>query len=248
MKVCFGIISIGRLYLEEFEQLFKPSVSAYCQKYGYDLKVFTDYIDRTRKHPATISFQKCLVADQLREYDLVIVLDADIYIENHSPAIHELQLNDKIGIVNEVAQSTPEQYEQLNKIGFADYATPYYAKAGLEVDTDKILNTGVILCNPSKHADYLKSIYEKYVDKSIGHPRGFHYEQACIGYDLQKDEMYTLIPNEWNFIFIHAQLLQLPKSNCYFLHLAGMKGNDRKVALARHTFKGGLRWGIQKKW
>jgi hypothetical protein len=225
MKVCFGIISIGKDYLEEFERLFKPSVSAYCQKYGYDLKIFTDYIDSSRIHPGTISFQKCLVADQLREYDLVVVLDADIYIENYAPPIHELQLNEKIGIVDEVALSSPEKYDQLNKIGFVDQATQYYAKANLEIDTRHILNTGVILCNPAKHADYLKTIYETYVDKSIGHPRGFHYEQSCIGYELQKDESYTLISNSWNFIYIHSELLHLPKSNCYFLHFAGIKSN-----------------------
>jgi hypothetical protein len=247
MKVCFGIISIGKDYLEEFERLFKPSVSAYCQKYGYDLKIFTDYIDPKRKHPGTISFQKCLVPDQLRDYDLVVVFDADIYIENYAPPIHELQLNEKIGIVDEVAQSSPEQYDQLNKIGYVDHAKPYYAKVGLELDTTKILNTGVILCNPSKHADYLKTIYEKYVDKSIGHPRGFHYEQGCIGYELQKDETYTLIPNVWNFIYVHHQMTRQPIQS-YFLHFAGLRGSDRKAALARHTFKGGLRWGIQKKW
>jgi hypothetical protein len=245
MKVCFGIISIGKDYLEEFERLFKPSVSAYCQKYGYDLKIFTDYIDSTRKQPGTISFQKCLVADQLRQYDLVVVLDADIYIENYAPPIHELQLNEKIGIVDEVDQSTPEQYDQLKKLGFIDDATSYYSKANLQLNTHRILNTGVILCNPSKHGDYLKTIYETYVDKSIGHPRGFHYEQSCIGFELQTDNRYTLISNLWNYIYIHTQLTKTP-FHSYFLHFAGMRGSERELALARHTFKGGLRWGIKK--
>lgn len=245
MKVCVGVISIGRSYLEEFERLFKPSVSAYCQKYGYDLKIFTDFLDPTRKHPDTISFQKCLVPSFLKEYDLVVVLDADIYIHDHAPPIHTTELNNKIGIVNEVSQSSPESYQELVASGFADYATNYYAKVNLLLETDKILNTGVILCNPS-HADYLKSIYEKYVDKSIKHPRGFHYEQGCIGYDLQKDEMFTLLPSVWNYLYVHSQLTNTSVGKPYFVHFAGMRGSHREVALSRHTAKGSIRWGIKK--
>jgi hypothetical protein len=245
MKVCIGVLSVGRTYLAEFERLFKPSISAYCARNGYDLKIFTDFLDPIRKHPGTISFQKCLVPDQLREYDLVVVLDADIHIEPGAPPIHTLELGEKIGIVNEVAQSTVEGYEHMVNIGFADHAKKYYSLVGLELDTNKILNTGLMLCNPAKHADYLKSIYEKYVDKSVGHPRGFHYEQGCIGYTLQLDNMYTLIPNVWNFIYVHHQMTREPL-RCYFLHFAGMRGNEREFALTRHTFKGGLRWGIKK--
>lgn len=245
MKVCFGIISVGRTYLAEFERLFKPSVSAYCNKYDYDLKIFTDFLDPLRKNPDTISFQKCLIPDQLRQYDLVVVLDADIYIESYSPPIHNLYLNDKIGIVDEVSQSSSQLYQYMVSIGFADPANIYYKKVNLNLDTQKILNTGLMIVNPAKHADYLKSIYEKYVDKSIGHPRGFHYEQSCIGYELQKDESYELISNLWNFIYIHSQLTNVPVQ-CYFLHFAGLRGSQRENALSAHTFKGGLRWGIKK--
>jgi hypothetical protein len=245
MKVCIGILSVGRSYLAEFERLFKPSVSAYCARNGYDLKIFTDYIDPVRKHPHTISFQKCLIPDQLREYDLVVVMDADIFVEQHAPPIHLLELHEKIGIVDEIAQSSSEQYKTMVNIGFADHAKAYYAKVGLELDTGRILNTGLILCEPAKHADYLKSIYETYVAGSINNPRGFHYEQACIGYKLQTDNTYELIPNVWNFIYVHHQLTRQPL-RAYFVHFAGLRGSERESALSRHTFKGGLRWGIKK--
>lgn len=246
MKVCIGVISIGRSYLEEFERLFKPSVSAYCQKYGYELKIFTDFLDPRRKHPDTISFQKCLVPFLLHDYDLVVVLDADIYIHPQAPPIDVLMTGDKIGIVNEVAQSDPENYKILHDIGFADYASEYYLKVGLPLQTDRILNTGVMICKPMYHSKYLKTIYEKYVDKSIKHPRGFHYEQGCIGYELQKDEMFTLIPNSWNFLYIHAQMTGVSTENQIFLHFAGMRGSQRETALSRHTSKSLLRWGIKK--
>ena len=244
MKVCFGIISIGKSYLEEFERLFKPSVESYCKLYGYDLKVFTEFLDPTHKQPDTISFQKCLVPSFLMDYDLVVVLDADIYIHNYTPPIHLVELGDKIGIVNEVAQSATEEYQRLVNVGFADNATDYYRKVELDLHTDKILNTGLIVCNPKLHASYLKSIYEKYVDKSIGHPRGFHYEQACIGYDVQKDDMYTLLPSMWNWIYVHSQMTNQP-IRAYFVHFAGLRGSQREAALSRHTAKRVIRWGIK---
>jgi len=247
MKVCFGIISIGRKYLEEFERLFKPSVSAYCSKHGYDLKVFTDFLDPIRKHPDTISFQKCLVPSLLMDYDLVVVLDADIYIDSYVPPIDKINLYNKIGIVNEVSQSTPENYKYLNEIKIVDYPKEYYRIAGFEIDTDKILNTGLILCNPSKHAEYLKSIYEKYVDKSVGHPRKFHYEQSCVGYEILKDNMYTIISNNWNFIYAHSKLTNtLLNSSPFFLHFAGVGGSIRHSALSAHISKCRIRWGVKK--
>jgi hypothetical protein len=92
---------------------------------------------------------------------------------------------------------------------------------------------------------FLKSIYEKYVDTSIGHPRKFHYEQACIGYELQTNQMYTLIGNAWNFIYIHNQITKEPM-NSYFVHLAGIRGSERENILTRHTSKRLIRWGIKK--
>lgn len=248
MKVCVGIICIGERYIAEFQKLFKPSVAAYCNKYGYDLRLFPDFLDSDHKHPDNISFQKCLVPTQLLEYDRVIVLDADIFIESHAPPLHVTELGDKIGLVNEVAQSTPEQYQSLVSMGFADHAKEYYRKAGFDIETSCILNTGVIICTPSKHAEYLKSIYERYVDKSAGHPRRFHYEQGCIGYELQKDNMFTVLPNAWNYIYIHPKLLSLKVStpHAYFVHFAGLSGENREAALAAHTYKGTFRWGIKK--
>ena len=245
MKVCFGIICIGRLYLDDFERLFKPSVSAYCQRHGYDLKIFTDFLDPSHKYPDTISFQKCLVPSFLTEYDLVVVLDADIYIQADAPPIHTLELNGKIGIVDEIAQSDPTEYQHMVNIGFAHHAKHYYKLAGLDIDTEKMLNTGLMICNPAVHATYLQSLYETHVTAAIGNPRGFHYEQACIGYRFQVDQMYTLIPNVWNFLYIHSHLTKRPV-NSYFLHLAGIRGSQRENILARHTAKYGIRWGVKK--
>jgi hypothetical protein len=245
MSVCIGIVCIGQKYIKEFETTFKPSVEQYAKKYGYDLKIFTDFLDSKHTHPDCISFQKCLVPSLLKDYECVIVMDADIYVHDYTPPIHEL-LTDKIGIVNEVAQISGEQYLAL---GFASEPMQYYKLAGFHLNTNKILNTGVMICNPNIHSKFLEDVYDKHISKAQNHPRRFHYEQACIGYELQAQNMYSLLENRWNYIYIFNKFLNIPFAYAYFIHFAGM-GGTRAIELARylaaHRSKSLVRWGVQK--
>ena len=228
MRVCFGVISIGQLYTKEFNELFKPSLVAYTTKYGYDLKVFTETLDPAQTHPETVSFQKCLVPGALSEYDWVVVLDADIYIEKNAIQISSLfaDLGDRIGMVDETCQYTDKPPE-------------YYKKSGFELDTNIVPNTGMMICSPSRHSALLKNIYDKYISQCVGHPRKFHFEQSCIGYELQKQDKVCLVPRAWNYIYIYK--LHEPK---YFVHFAGLGISTRRTYLAVHLAKGRFRWGI----
>ena len=172
----------------------------------------------------------------------MLLYSTRIFIFTRLP-IHN-RLGDTIGIVNEVSQVSPEQYKQLK---FTSDPTEYYSLAGFDLKTDKILNTGLILCNPSKHWKFLETIYTSYIEKSQNHPRRFHYEQACIGYELQKQNMYFLLANTWNHIYVYDKVLNL-NSIPYFMHFAGIASRETELAryLAVHRPKSGLRWGIRK--
>jgi len=244
MRVCIGIICIGQRYLSDFEATFKPSVVKYSQKHGYDLKIFTDFLDSDHKHPDSISFQKCLVPQALSEYDIVVVMDADIWISDSAPPI---PLCEKIGIVNEAGQFPPEVYSLLN---FVSQPTEYYSLGGFDLSTDKILNTGFIICRPTHHAKFFADVYAKYIDTSANHPRKFHYEQACIGYELQSQSQFELISNQWNSIYIFYTALNIPIKGVYGLHFAGLGGSLRASELNRYLttqrHQGGIRWGVRK--
>ena len=246
MRVCVGIICIGDKYLQEFETLFKPSVLAYCQKYGYDLKIFDSHLDPTHPQPECISFQKCLVPDALKEYDRVVVMDADIWINDTAPPIHRYDLGGKIAIVNEVAQVSPEEYSRLK---YNDSPIKYYNLEGFVINTDSILNTGFMICDTPQ---FLKDVYWKYIDTAVGHPRLFHYEQACIGYELQMQTMYVPLSNLWNWIYIfNTELGTTIPGNVSAVHFAGIGYAHRKQGLdaylsSRHRPKSLVRWGIRK--
>jgi hypothetical protein len=248
MAVCIAIICIGEKYIQEFKTLFYPSVSRYASKYGYDVKIFESFLDTNHATRDAISFQKCLTLSHpsMERYDQVLVLDADILIEDHAPAIPNT--GDKIGIVNEASFS---QYDKLKSVGFASYPTDYYKLCGFSISTDKILNTGMMICNPKKHGPVLKGIYDKYISGCEGHPRGFHYEQSCIGYELQTQHMFTCVSTYWNCIFVQYDILNTvcPKDN-YFIHFAAFSGKFaegiQRYQSARHGLKNSLRWGIHK--
>lgn len=238
MRVGIGVVCIGEAYLSEFARTFQPSVAAYAQRHGYDLVVFPNFLDATHAHPDCISFQKCLVPEAMSEYDLVIVMDADIWMSSTAPPIPDP--GDAIAIVDEAAQTG------YASASFTSDPTEYYALAGLTLETRTILNTGFFVCRPAKRAKWLREVYDTYIGGAQGHPRRFHYEQACIGYELQRQSAYSVLANAWNTIYI----IQPRPSDVYGLHFAGLGSEGRARALQTHLSaqlpQRLLRWGIRK--
>lgn len=88
-------------------------------------------------------------------------------------------LGDRIGAVNEFKA---EWAEQIKKFGW-DGPTTYYGKVNIDVGADAahILNSGVIVWQPRKHAALVEAFIAKYGPESATHPRGPHYEQGVFG-------------------------------------------------------------------
>lgn len=239
MRTCIGIVCIGDEYIREFEATFKPSVVKYAARHGYDLKIFTSYLDPGHAHKDCISFQKCLVPEALNDYDVVVVMDADIWMSDAAPPVPVPA--DKVGIVNEVAQM-PE-YLSL------PYVTPpveYYKLSGFDITTDKVLNTGFMVCKPALHAPFLRAVYDTHIGQAIGHFRKFHYEQACTGYELQTQHMFEEIPNVWNLMYLYPSSLSRAIPHAYALHFGGVIGRAHHLGTYLTTgqfIKRGIRWG-----
>jgi hypothetical protein len=237
MKVLLVTVAIGEKYLEEYNDLFYESQSKYALKNGYDFKVITDFLDKNITNKATISFNKILVCDLeiSKNYDFVIFIDADILINIHSPPIHNyIDYEGRIGIIDEYSQPTQEQRLKIQKkMGWETSASDYYKLCGLNIKTNIVLNTGVLVLQPKLHNDFLKYIFNKYVKYSISHYRGFHFEQSCIGYELQKNNLYKIIDNRFNAIWGLTKLDNTQNitlndffNNNYFIHFAGRTDFD----------------------
>lgn len=229
MRIALVTLAIGDKYLNLYNLLFRPSQEAYAKRHGYEFRVVTEYLDNDLLHKSLISFQKALIFSQpwSKDYDLIIFVDADIYIRPDSPPIHVFS-GDKVAIVNEYAQPTKELRLALQaRCGWETSATDYYKLCQLDLETDVLPNSGVILARPEIHGEYFRNVYETYKELAINHPRGFNYEQAVMGYSLVRDNMYTCMPNEWNGLWMLNKLVypdkELPEfiSETYFTHLAG---------------------------
>ena len=255
MKVLLVTIAIGQQYLKEYELLFKESQQNYAKKQGYDFKVITDFLDKDKNnmYKSTISFNKILVCNQewSNNYDFIIFIDADILININSPPIHNyIDYENCIGIIDEYSQPTKEKRIQIQKqMGWESNATDYYKLCDLDIQTDMVFNTGVLVLQPKYHANFLQNIYNKYIKKSISHHRGFHYEQSCIGYEIQKANLYKVLPNRFNSVWSlikldnnminnnnnnnNTSLESYFKSN-YFTHFAGHNDYDKVAALHKN--------------
>jgi len=123
-------------------------------------------------------------------------------------------------------------------MGWEENATEYYKLCDLHINTDIVLNTGVLVLQPKIHADFLQKIYDKYIIQSITHYRKFHFEQSCIGYELQTTNTYVIIDNKFNAIW---GLTKFKKNNNigledffkqnYFIHFAGRVDFNKVVYL-----------------
>jgi hypothetical protein len=231
MRIALVTLAISGDYIKMYNTLFRKSHEDYAKRHGYDFRVITEYLDDEILHIRLISFQKALVFSQpwSSQYDLIIFVDADIYIRPDSPAIHVAgDFTEKIGIVNEFAQPTKELRMALQaECGWETTATEYYKLCQFDLETDIVANTGVIVACPAKHGQYLKEIYETYRETAMFHPRGFIYEQSAIGYCLVRDNKYICLPNEWNGLWIVNKFVYKDKElsefigETYFTHFAG---------------------------
>ena len=238
MKVLLVTIAIGEQYLKEYNKLFYESQHNYAKKHGYDFKVITDFLDKNINVLSSISFNKILVCNQewSNDYDFIIFIDADILININSPPIHNhIDYGDSIGIVDEYSQPSKKRRLKIQKkMDWEASASDYYKLCGLDIQTDMVLNTGVLVLQPRKHKDFLQSIYNKYIQQSITHHRGFHFEQSCIGYEIQKAQMYKVIDNKFNAIWGLIKMdnrknIKLKKyfNKKYFIHFAGRVDIDK---------------------
>ena len=133
-----------------------------------------------------------------KKYDYIVFVNADVLININSPPIHNyMDYENCIGIIDDFSQPTKERRLIRHKLhGYASSASDYYKLCDLDLETDIVLNTGVMVIQPKFHTNFLQTVYDKYIEKSIEHKRGFHYEQSCVGYELQKEKNYKILDNK----------------------------------------------------
>ena len=248
MKVLLVAIAVGDKYLGQYERLFKKSQELYAKRNGYDFKVITEYLDKEHSRMELVSLMKLLLGSQewSMEYDYIVYIDADIFINPNAPPIHTaIDYQDKIGMVDEYSQPTQEKRIQIQEVyGWEPSAKEYYRLCGFDLDTKIVFNGGVIVFQPKLHASFLQFLYKSFFKICLVHPRGFHYEQSAVGYTLQIQKNYVVLDNKFNAIWslekYGNQLDNTPSdleaffNQNYFIHFAGNIDYDKVELLDKY--------------
>lgn len=248
MKVLLVTIAVGEKYLRLYERLFKSSHELYAKKNGYDFKVITDFLDKEIPRIETLSLSKLLLGSQewSLEYDFIVYVDADIFINPNSPPIHSvIDYNDKIGMVNEYSQPTKEKRLEIQRSkGWETSAKEYYNLCGLTLETEIVFNGGLLVFQPKFHGEFLRFVYTSFVKTCLVHPRGWHYEQSAVSYSLQVQKNYIVLDNRFNAIWslekyskeLEHQPFDLEAffHNNYFIHFAGNVDYDKVETLHKY--------------
>jgi hypothetical protein len=203
VKAAIATLAVGADYQGAYAQIFRPSVQRYAARHGYALLQFDDYLGDAAFHdPLFIYLMKMLLPlqDAVRGYDRLLVLDVDILVHPDTPPFHTLDIDDGIGVVDEWSQPSPAERLAIQRAnGWSTSLRHYYGRAGLDLDSDTLINSGMYVCSPARHEGFFRDVTHRRMAARRDYPPTFHqYEQAVFGYELQMAGLVRLLPAAWN--------------------------------------------------
>jgi hypothetical protein len=207
MTSAIATVVIGDEYRRHYEKIFMPSVQRYADRFGYELvHIYQPLCPKEWQHPSTISFNKLYIPFQpeMRAFERLMVLDADILVHPSTPPFTDLELDGGIGVGDGWSQpSVEEGIKFQQKHGWETHPEQYYALAGFSVKIGHAVNSGMFICSPRKHREFFADIAARHIAVQYNHPRGLHYEQSVLGYELWQARLTRLLPFKWNRIWRH---------------------------------------------
>jgi len=232
MKCAIVTIAIGDKYIKDYNDIFRKHTEYYCQRFGYAFHLITEYsLDKKYPIDKFVNIMKWTISsrEDMQQYDRIAIVDADIIITPTCPPIHLLDLEDKVGVVDEYSQPTPEiriNYQKYN--GYETSPSEYYMRSiGETLNTPYVFNGGFCVCSPKLHGHLFKDMFDRRVDGTFNyrtHP--FHHEQGYFGYELQTQNKYKLLDTKWNTLYplvthtLNPSQLSSEElyNTCYILH------------------------------
>jgi hypothetical protein len=214
MKKALVTIAIGYPFIDYWHQYCKKSWQAYANKYGYELIVFDEPLDKSeRAANRSPAWQKCLILnhEKTKGFERVVWLDADILINDKTaPDIVSVVPREKIGGTDSYSFYSRSIYKTLDEQRMEVWkksnvnAVPnksgkdFYNQFGIETDLEDVIQTGVLVLTPSLHNEVLLDAYYKYEDKSGSH---WNYEMRPLSYEIVKRGFCYFIDDKFNYIF-----------------------------------------------
>ncbi len=247
-------IAVGEKCLREFRAHAWASWQVYAQRHGLELVVFERPLDEGwRARERSASWQKCLILEQpeLRKFEQVAWVDADIVMRAASPCIFDCVPVDRVGAVDNDGYpsrlAAPRIRGELNRQigallgsqnGLPANARQDFARRGFSVSPNAepfLLQAGVWVASPENHHKVFREVYDQYdnLDRS--------YEMVPLGYELWRRDLIHPIDWRFNAVVLDALAALCPSLLPAVLRGAYAKGFD--VGCDRQTSNEG-QWGI----
>jgi hypothetical protein len=239
MKVAVIVFVIGDKYINSFNNIFKLPLEKYCNKYKYTLFVLNNYIKpEINMDKKKFFWQRLLIPNKYKEYDFVVTIDSDIFINPLAPPFpfNEIPIG-KVAAINERKYlgnyEWREKIQERNK--WEKTGKEWYALSGETKNYNDHINGGLVIYQPKYHADNLLKLY----DQNIKNYMKYHQDDQSLlsSYLIDNnliywlDERYNRVWYFWkeimypNFNLLSPELKQLYVHNFiklnYFTHFTG---------------------------
>lgn len=194
MKVAVVVFVMGEQYINSFNKYFKNNLENYCLKYGYDLILQNELIrhedNMTKKK---FYWQRMLLPDKFRNYDFVISLDSDIFINSNAPAFPLINIPEgKVAAVNERKYFGNYEWRENIQLRHRWEKTgkEWYALSGENKNYNDHINGGLVIYQPKYHADMLLKLY----NENINNYMKYHQDDQSIlsSFFIDNDMIYWL--------------------------------------------------------
>jgi hypothetical protein len=210
-KIAIVIFIIGDEYRKTFESIFKPNIENYCKKYGYDLHILDKLIREEPNIPRKKFFwQRLLVPSQYMEYDYVVSMDSDIFINKHAPPlpIEEIPIG-KVAAVNERKYFNNYEWRQYIQVkyGWEPTGQHWHALSGYDRPYDDHINCGMIIYQPKYHAEPITKLYEDNIDNYMNF---YQDDQSVLSVFLIDNDMIHWLDERYNRLWFFWKQIMYP--------------------------------------
>ena len=194
MRVAIVIFVIGDKYLQSFNNKFKASVESYCQKYNYELIILSHLIRQEENMDSKkFYWQRLLIPNKFKEFDFVVSMDSDIFINFNSPPLPLNEIPEgKVASVNE--RKYLGNYELREKVqikcGWEKTGKEWYALSGENKEYNDHINGGLVIYQPKYHG----TLFEQLYDNNISNYMKYHQDDQSIlsSYLIDNNLIYWL--------------------------------------------------------
>lgn len=179
MKVAIVLMIIGEEYMIKFDTIFRKNLEAYCEKYGYELIVLDRELPGCARSGRKFFWQRMLLPSLYSDYDYVVSMDSDLYINPNAPAIPFEEIPEgKIAGVNERKYLGNYEWREAvqTRNGWEKDGKEWYMRNGYKRDFHDHLNGGLVIYQPKHHADMFKKLYYDNVEEYMR----FHQDDQFI--------------------------------------------------------------------